>query len=137
MSGCASSGTEGARTAAPAVPRAPAAAHGRRHLWVAAAVLVTAAILIACFLPNVEVPGPPDVPLDKVFHLLAFAAFTFAWRRAGTVQWGTLLAAVLLAALTEVGQALFVPTRTGDVMDAAADLAGALLGLLLARRPPP
>ncbi|MGI8537837.1 MAG: VanZ family protein [Mycobacteriales bacterium] len=71
---------------------------------------------------------------DKVVHLLLFAglAFTTRWRF-GPVMAG--LAAVAgYAALSEVVQAYALPGRSGDPYDVLADLTGAALGWLLARR---
>lgn len=74
---------------------------------------------------------------DKVVHLLLFAglAFTTRWRF-GPVAAG--LAAVAgYAALSELVQAFALPGRSGDLYDVLADLAGAGLGWVLARRARP
>ena len=118
-----------------APPPAPSPRVGHSRLWAAAATLITAAILVGCFLPRLRLPSPPGLAFDKVLHLGAFAALAFAWHRAGVRRRHAILIAAALALVTEGGQALFVRGRSGDLLDAAADLAGALLGLLLARLP--
>ncbi len=81
-------------------------------------------------------PLPPSGPaqpsaLDKVVHLLLFAAVMWAGRRCGMPV--TVLAGVLLvhAPVSEVLQAALLPTRDGNAGDAVADVAGVVLGALI------
>ncbi|MDJ0523367.1 MAG: VanZ family protein [Planctomycetota bacterium] len=101
--------------------------------WRVLAVLCTSAVLVMCFLPGDATPSAPVVNLDKVVHVVAFAAVAFAWRRSGLSATRTLALGLALAVITEVGQSLLQQGRSGDVLDFAADAAGVLLGLLLAR----
>jgi len=82
--------------------------------------------------------GPVQVQInDKLAHFLLFAVFgiTLAW--AGRhltrtkLQIGLILFGVLYAALDEAHQA-FVPLRDASAWDFGADLAGLLLGYLVA-----
>jgi VanZ family protein len=70
---------------------------------------------------------------DKVVHCALFALLAATTRcRFGGAP--ALLGAVAAyAVLSEVAQAVLLPNRSGDVLDLLADLAGALLGWLLAR----
>lgn len=79
-------------------------------------------------------PGTPSaggVPgLDKVVHVLVFAAVALAGRRAGVpVRW---LAVLLLghAAVSEAVQHALLPGRSGDPGDLVADAVGTLGGLV-------
>ncbi len=93
----------------------------------AGTVLVSLAVLFA---PASDVPSaPPGV--DKVVHLLLFAALALAGRWAGTRPLP--LAALLLVygAVSEVVQAMPALQRSGSVLDWLADAAGTGLGLLL------
>ncbi|PWW23304.1 hypothetical protein JD79_02474 [Geodermatophilus normandii] len=93
----------------------------------AVTVLVSLAVLFA---PASDVPvAPPGV--DKVVHLVLFAALAVAGRWAGTRPGP--LAVLLLAygAVSEVVQALSALQRSGSVLDWLADVAGVGLGLLL------
>ena len=104
-----------------------------RRLPTAAFAVTFAVSLVALFLP--EAPDTAaDVPgLDKVVHLLLFAALALSavWR------FGRSRRVVLLllgyAAASEVIQGLALPKRGGDVLDLVADVAGTVAGLLVAR----
>ncbi|TFV54688.1 VanZ family protein [Geodermatophilus sp. DF01-2] len=104
------------------------AVHGALSRGVfAVAVLVSLAVLFA---PADDVPSsPPGV--DKLVHLLLFAALAASGRwagfRAGVL--GVLL--VLYAAGSEVVQGLSALERSASVADWLADVAGVLAGLLL------
>jgi len=88
--------------------------------------------LVVLFLPEapdggVELPGA-----DKVVHLLLFGLLaTTALRRFGPRP-GLLPALAAYAVASEVGQALVLPGRGGDVVDVAADLTGVAVGWAVA-----
>lgn len=92
--------------------------------------------LVVLFAPT-DGGGSPPVGADKVVHLLLFAAL------AGTARWRFGRVALVLAAvagyavLSEIAQAFVLPGRSGDPYDVLADLTGAGLGWLLARRARP
>ena len=71
---------------------------------------------------------------DKVVHLLLFAllAATTRWRFGSGLLGLGLVAAY--AVVSEVVQGALLSTRSGDAYDVVADLLGALLGWLVARR---
>jgi VanZ family protein len=91
----------------------------------AVAVLVSLAVLFA---PQSEVPAaPPGV--DKVVHVLLFAALAVSGRWAGIGRRALTLMLVLYAAVGEVVQELTPLARSASVADLLADLVGVLFGL--------
>jgi hypothetical protein len=92
----------------------------------AVTVLVSLAVLFA---PASDVPAaPPGV--DKVVHLLLFAALALAGRWAGTRPGPLAVLLLVYAAVSEVVQAVSALQRSGSVLDWLADAAGIGLGLL-------
>jgi hypothetical protein len=108
-------------------PHPALAVHGALSRGVfAVVVLVSLAVLFA---PADDVPSaPPGV--DKLVHLLLFAALAATGRWAGART--GVLAGLLLgyAAVSEVVQGMSALGRSGSVADWVADAAGVLLGLL-------
>jgi len=108
----------------------PAFALILRRVVFAAAVVVQ---LVALYLPRVPSTSGMEVPgADKVVHALVFALVMLTGILAGiNAKW---LAVILVAhaVLSEVVQYTLLPHRTGDPLDAVADLAGILLGWYLA-----
>lgn len=79
------------------------------------------------------VPRPPSVdsglPLDKVAHIAIFAAVTWLGLRLG-YRW-IVPAMIAQAAISELVQLWFLPSRGGDVWDFAADLTGIGLAVVI------
>lgn len=111
--------------------------------WLVALVLAQAVQLWAFYSP--AVPGPGLFPhSDKVFHAGSFALVGFFGVRtlsffAGSSRWRPLTGASVLAGIlvlhaiaSELIQANLLPTRSGDVLDVVADVAGVALGIGLA-----
>lgn len=104
---------------------------GRAKLW--AAVLWSAAILVAVAMPGSYVPGPVW-PVDKVVHFVLFAGFSWLWMRAlPGARVAIVVVGLLYAVLTEVAQTLIPGERTGDPMDALANVVGVAAGVLAIR----
>jgi VanZ family protein len=108
-------------------PHPVLAVHGALSRGVfAVAVLVSLAVLFA---PADDVPAsPPGV--DKLVHLLLFAALAASGRWAGAragVLGGLL---VVYAAVSEVVQGLSALERSASVADWVADVVGVATGLL-------
>jgi thioredoxin 1 len=92
-------------------------------------------ILVGTSLP--KVPGPNVVGLDKVSHLLAYGIlgvlmmrgfrYCQCWSFARAAAW-TLVIGGLYGAFDELHQS-WIPGRSTDVLDFAADLAGLLLAV--------
>ncbi|MGQ7297392.1 VanZ family protein [Quadrisphaera sp. KR29] len=106
----------------------------RARLLLAAAVLVQLGVLYAPRAPATDQLPLVGPVLDKAVHLAVFAAVAWAGRRAGVPV--ALLAGLLLAhaVVSELLQHWVLPARSGDPLDAVADAAGVLVGLLLAQR---
>jgi hypothetical protein len=102
----------------------------------------TLLILVACWTPRGDLPVPEEpglfgfsVPhLDKLIHAAMFAGFGFLWMHAGRPDRRraarVLGLGLILAALTEAGQALPIVARDAALDDLAADAAGLCLGVL-------
>lgn len=97
------------------------------------------ALLAACALvPHLwglyspAAPGPPLSPgMDKVLHAASFLSVALPLRMAGVPALWVLALGVGHAALSEWIQHAFIAGRTGDPLDAAADVLGVLLALAL------
>jgi VanZ family protein len=102
----------------------------RRPVVVVLLVLAVVGQLVVLYSPDGG--GPPVFPQgDKVIHLLVFlvpvALAVLAGFRRRVV--GVVFAAQ--AVLSEVVQAVLLPHRSGDPLDALADLTGVALGLMV------
>jgi hypothetical protein len=104
------------------------AAHG----WKVAFAVAVALNLGALYSPGSPGPGIPY--LDKVTHLLLFAAVAFTGRRIGLPPGWLAGVLVLNAAVSELVQHAWLPHRSGDLYDAMADVAGVALGVWAGRR---
>ncbi|MFD4181776.1 VanZ family protein [Rhodococcus sp. NPDC058514] len=103
--------------------------HGRRAVPLVIVALITLAML---FSPGSTVPsGPPNI--DKVTHLLMFAALAYSARFAGVAVTAVIVWAGLYAAVSEVLQGLLPIHRSASVWDWAADIVGVAVGLLAFR----
>lgn len=105
---------------------------GGRLRLLARALLGLALVAQVAGLYAPTVPGPDGIPgLDKVAHLLAFAAPTFlAWLLGA--RWVVVLLLVH-ALVAEPLQHLLAPARVAELSDALANLLGVLVGVLAAR----
>jgi hypothetical protein len=89
-----------------------------------------------CIFLGLSIPssGLPDLTnRDKWLHGIIFSGFAYLWRRAGLSEKQTLLWGIIYGVVSEIYQAIMPIGRSGDWQDTAADIAGVLLGLLLAR----
>lgn len=96
-------------------------------------------ILILCLLPGSEVPSLDMENMDKVLHSILFALLAFTMMigllkqyqyRTVAVNAGkiTLIFGFLYGVLIEVLQDLFLPDRSFELFDIAADWGGTLIG---------
>jgi hypothetical protein len=101
-----------------------------RRDWLLFALAVAVQLLVL-YLPRVDTGGVDGPGLDKVVHATVFAAVAWTGRRAGVPV--RLLAGLLVlqAVGSELVQGLLLPDRSGDPLDALADLAGVAVGLAL------
>jgi VanZ family protein len=98
-------------------------------------VLVVLVSVVVLFSPASATPSglPPGV--DKITHLVLFAALAWTGRRAGLPVGGLAVGLVAYAVASEVLQAVLPFGRDADPLDAVADVVGAALGLIATRRP--
>ncbi|MFI8568988.1 VanZ family protein [Rhodococcus sp. NPDC078407] len=89
--------------------------------------------LIVLFTPASGVPSGFEHS-DKIIHFVLFAALAYTSRLAEIGWVGTALWVLLFAALSEFLQAILPLGRSGSVIDALADAAGVVAGLLAANR---
>jgi hypothetical protein len=114
--------------------RTPATTVGRRtdkphRLWTAGLLVALAVQLVVLYSPQ-GVGGPQVSGIDKVVHVLIFAAPALAALMAGFSRRRLLWALGILALhapVSELIQHLALPQRSGDVLDAVADLSGVAL----------
>ncbi len=96
------------------------------------AVLWTVAILVACTVPGSGLPDSDFLPFgqDKWAHAGLFFGFGWLWVRALPARpWLVVLAGVGYAVATELWQASLPTGRSGEVLDALADVLGLALGI--------
>ena len=92
-------------------------------------VVVTVGMqLWALYAPSLPDLGTSWVPFaDKIGHVIVFALATWALLRVLDLRLVMVLMAIQLV-VSEVVQGLFLPGRSGDVWDAAADALGIAVG---------
>ncbi len=110
--------------------------------FVVLATVWTLLILVGCWLPARALPREEtgvgfELPhQDKMVHATMFAGFGFLWMRAGRstgrMRW-VLGAGLVLAVVTELGQAIPFVNRDPGVLDGVADSVGLVLGVLGSR----
>jgi hypothetical protein len=95
-----------------------------------AAVLVVQLVLL--YWPRAVQPAG-GVPWDKIVHALIFGLVMYWGVRAGLPLGVWLAVTVAHAGVSEALQHWLLPHRSGDVWDAVADAAGALVAAFLVR----
>lgn len=98
------------------------------RLWRVAAAVVTAAVLLLLVLPGDHLPVHPLTGLDKLAHLASYLLIGLTWHRAGVRPAWILGLGLLLALGTEAAQGTLARGREPEVLDAAANVAGLVLG---------
>ena len=107
----------------------------RKYLDIPLTLIVTLALTVAMLWP-LEAPPPAPEGIDKIVHLVAFAALAFPLARTGRV--GLLpvfIGASAFGGAIELIQPSF--NRSADINDWIADIVGVVLGIscgLLYRR---
>ncbi|ERM84477.1 hypothetical protein P872_25305 [Rhodonellum psychrophilum GCM71 = DSM 17998] len=96
---------------------------------------------VALFTPGDNLPSTPLFPQkDKVIHFLIFGMLTFLWSRVGTLDarkklkklnffTNYLVFGIILAILLEYLQK-YVPNRSFDLWDIAANIIGGTIGVI-------
>ena len=107
-------------------------------VWLALAIIYTI-ILIYLSLAHVDsmIPVSDEIPIDKIFHLLAYIILSYLWAiwciRAyqnsylAIVFISTLLFGILLEGLQEI----ISPYRTFDWLDLVANCVGVICGTII------
>lgn len=92
--------------------------------------LVVAGHLAVLYAPST--PSGGGVPhLDKVVHLVAFAAVAACARWCGLPRAPVVVVLLAHAVLSEVVQGAVLSARSADPLDAVADVVGVVLGALV------
>lgn len=103
-----------------------------RPVSTVAAVLWTLLVIVLLLLPGASMPQSELLHFDKAVHALLFGVGVFLWLRvpwdSKPVRWAIVLGAVAFAPASEFLQHMLVKGRTGDPMDAVADVIGVVLG---------
>jgi len=94
---------------------------------------------ILFFLPGSALPQESwfdAVYLDKWVHIGLFAVLIFLWRSSfnwdyNNYNWILLFSALLYGLSVEFIQKYWIPNRSFDLYDVAADMAGSVIGLLI------
>ncbi|AEF42279.1 hypothetical protein AS9A_3841 [Hoyosella subflava DQS3-9A1] len=95
-------------------------------------VITFVVVCVMLFGPAPDTPSP--IPhLDKAVHFVLFAALALTSCFAQIRALPTLLWVSTFAVLSELLQGALPGNRTADVLDVAADIVGAVAGLLAAR----
>jgi VanZ family protein len=105
------------------------------RLWQAIGVLMVLVVCLASLSPTM--PPPPGLHGDKVEHLIAYGSLAYWWGMLypeRTQRWLACLLFILMGIGLEFAQGA-TGYRTFDVLDMAANTAGALLGRMAVETP--
>jgi len=103
------------------------------------AILWAALIAILSHQPTLPAPSIPYI--DKVFHAGEYGVLAFLWARAvfpllrrqsAGMRWGYVVFGCLLYAISDEMHQAFIPGRSCDPLDMAADVSGAFLAAIIA-----
>jgi VanZ family protein len=106
-------------------------ASGRTTLVAFLWLLIVVAVL---WMPPPEVPKLQIPGLDLLVHFVLFMGLGVLWSRGGVGPVTVIIGAGVLAIVTELTQGFLPWPRTPSGLDAAADVAGALVGVAIWRR---
>lgn len=105
----------------------------RRDLWLTLGWVLVLAVIYLSLTPK---PPSPDISqIDKVGHLLAYAALMGWWSQIDSRHCRLALLFVLMGLSMEIAQS-FTDHRQGDVFDMVANTLGVGLGWLSVRLAP-
>ena len=106
---------------------------------IGAAVWATA-ILVGSVMPSLELPSPTFTFQDKLVHAVAYAVLaalcTLSIPRLRRIPAAlrSIVLAMTYGILLEIIQGLFIPGRSFDLLDIAANAVGAVLGAVIVTR---
>ena len=102
----------------------------RKYLDIPLTLLVAAVLTVALLWP-INQPLPTPNGIDKLVHLIAFTTLAFPLARTGRIGLApVLVGASAFGGIIEVIQPSF--GRSADMQDWIADIAGVVLGIVLA-----
>ena len=102
----------------------------RKYLDIPLTLIVTAVLTVAMLWPINQTPQAPN-GTDKLVHLIAFAALAFPLARTGRIGLvPVFIGAIAFGGIIELIQPSF--GRSADMQDWIADIAGVVLGIILA-----
>ena len=102
----------------------------RKYLDIPLTLIVTAVLTVAMLWPINQPPPAPD-GTDKIVHLIAFAVLAFPLARTGRIGLTpVVVGASVFGGVIEIVQPSF--GRSADMQDWIADIAGVVLGIVLA-----
>ncbi|KAE8762485.1 VanZ family protein [Georgenia thermotolerans] len=104
-----------------------------RRAWALAAGAALVVQVLVLYAPHAPSAATAVPGADKLAHLAVFAAVTFTALRAGLFPALVVGFGVAHAVVSEVVQHTLLPGRSGDPLDAVADVLGVLAGVALAR----
>ncbi len=90
--------------------------------------------LVVLYAPRAPAVDTGGLPVDRIVHVLVFAAPTAALIVAGLPRWWVIALMGLHAPLSEAIQHRLLADRSGEPGDAVADLVGVALGAVVTRR---
>ncbi len=100
----------------------------RRDRWLAWAW--SAVMFVGCSLPGVTLPETRRLSPDKLAHIGLFAVWTVLWSRAWPGRsWTVAVWGAAFGVWIEVWQSVAPLGRSGDPLDAVADVVGVALGM--------
>lgn len=99
------------------------------------AILWTLLIFFLCFLPGKDIPDVNIPFIDKWAHIILFGVFSFLWlcsAPSANLRWLLIMfvTSVFLGWLVEYIQGHYIPNRTQDIVDIAADATGGIAGIV-------
>lgn len=102
-----------------------------RRAWIAAIVVLVAAIIAASLAP--QLPDPVDTLSDKAWHFLAYLSLGLAGSAISSPDrlWRTMLRCFLLGAALEIAQGALTAARSPEWADLAANTAGIIAAWLI------
>ena len=111
---------------APVTAAGPSVSRAAR-LWLVALGFTLMVQIVVLYAPE-GLGGPPITGLDKVVHILIFAAPVLAALMAGLSAPWVIGILALHGPVSELIQYSVLPHRSGDVFDALADVVGVAIG---------
>ncbi len=112
-----------------------------KNIWLLAAMVWSVLVMVACLTSFSGFPAVGVPSADKYVHVLFHFVFTVLWclyfqsrRRTSNnlrIAFGIVVLSAVFGAAIEIAQEVFTTTRKADMLDLAANLAGAILAAVV------